>query len=457
MPGGPDDLQAEQSTLLRPNTAPSRALGAWTLRVVDGADAGKTFSFDGAHPSRVLIGTSPACDVRLTDSEVSRRHAALEPGPTQLRLFDLGSTNGTLVGATRIVEALLRGGEVLHLGASALRVEVADNAQPVPISDAMSFGKMIGSSIEMRRLYPLCARLAASDVPVVIEGETGTGKEVLAEALHAASPRASGPFMVLDCTAVPASLLESELFGHERGAFTGATTARKGVFEQANGGTLLIDEIGDLALALQPKLLRAIQQSVVRRVGGDKWIPVDVRVLAATRRDLDRAVQAGLFRDDLFFRLAVARIELPPLRARQGDISVLAHRFWKELGGAGALPYDLLRRCEEYAWPGNVRELYNEIARRIALGDVNTETDASSSGAFAPAPPGAQAQAPDFMERVLAEDLPLPRARQRVVDEFQRRYVERVVAKHGGSIVRAAEASGIAHRYFQILRARQKR
>jgi transcriptional regulator with GAF, ATPase, and Fis domain len=273
--------------------------------------------------------------------------------------------------------------------------------------------------------------------------------------------------MVFDCTAVPASLVESELFGHERGAFTGAFATRKGIFEQAHGGTLLIDEIGDLDIALQPKLLRAIQRSEVRRVGGDRWIGVDVRVLAATRRDLDREVQADRFRDDLFFRLAVARIELPPLRERRGDVSVLAHHFWKELGGSGALPYDLLQRAEEYAWPGNVRELYNEVARRIALGDL-AASGSSRIGPHSVAPPRLEpedAQAPPaagpsndaFMADVLELDLPLPRARQRVVDEFQRRYVERVVAKHGGNIMRAAQASGIAHRYFQILRARQSK
>src|SRR5262249_18069079 len=156
-------------------------------------------------------------------------------------------------------------------------------------------------SVEMRRLYPLCDRVAQSDIPVVIEGETGTGKEVLAESIHAASARANGPFMVFDCTAVPPSLVESELFGHERGAFTGAVAQRRGIFEQAHGGTLFIDEIGDLDVSLQPKLLRAVQRSEVRRVGGDKWIPVDVRILSATRRDLDREVAAGRFRDDLFF------------------------------------------------------------------------------------------------------------------------------------------------------------
>jgi transcriptional regulator with GAF, ATPase, and Fis domain len=311
----------------------------------------------------------------------------------------------------------------------------------------------------MRRIYPLCERVAASRIPVIIEGETGTGKEALAESLHEAGPRASGPFMVFDCTAVPPNLVESELFGHERGAFTGAVSMRKGVFEQAHGGTLFIDEIGDLDVSLQPKLLRAIERSEVRRVGGDRWIPVDVRILSATRRDLDKEVQAGRFRDDLFFRLAVARIELPPLRARRGDVSVLAHHFWRELGGdEGAVPYELLLQYEAYSWPGNVRELYNAVARRLALGEVEPGRGAapppSSSSSSSGVEPVPTARSGDFIEEVLAEKLSLPSARQRVVDELERRYVERIVALHGGNISRAAAASGLAHRYFQKLRAR---
>lgn len=180
----------------------------------------------------------------------------------------------------------------------------------------MSFGRLLGGSPAMRRLYPLCERLAGSTVPIVIEGETGTGKEQLAEALHEQSSRADKPFVILDCTTIAPNLIESELLGHEKGAFTGAMRTREGVFERANGGTLLIDEIGDLPLELQPKLLRAIERGVITRVGGSKPVVVDVRLLAATRRDLDREVQLGRFRDDLFHRIAVARVELPPLRER---------------------------------------------------------------------------------------------------------------------------------------------
>jgi transcriptional regulator with GAF, ATPase, and Fis domain len=261
--------------------------------------------------------------------------------------------------------------------------------------------------------------------------------------------------MVFDCTAVPPSLVESELFGHERGAFTGAVNTRKGIFEQAHGGTLFIDEIGDLELSLQPKLLRAIERSEVRRVGGDRWLPVDVRIVAATRRDLDREVQAGRFRDDLFFRLAVARVELPPLRVRRGDVTILAHHFWKQLGGGeGALPFELLRHYEEYAWPGNVRELYNAVARRLALGEMEPPRPPRAAASEPVVGRGGVAAGADFLESVLALNLSLPSARQRVVDELERRYVERIVAAHGGNVSRAAAASGLAHRYFQKIRAR---
>jgi DNA-binding NtrC family response regulator len=298
----------------------------------------------------------------------------------------------------------------------------------------------------MRALYPIFERLAASQVTVIIEGETGTGKEVLARSFHEASPRSKGPFVVFDCTAVPANLVESELFGHEKGAFTGATASRRGVFEQADGGTLLVDEIGDLDLALQPKLLRALERSEVRRLGSEKTTHVDVRVLAATRRDLDHEVETGRFRDDLYHRLAVARVELPPLRRRKGDVRRLAHLFCREMGGdERALTPERLARWDDDAWPGNVRELRNAVARLLALGDLMPDAGAGH---------GRRARGIDFLDGVLSLGLPLSEARQRMIDEFEQRYVERVLAVHGGNVTRAAEASGIARRHFYRVRDR---
>ncbi len=444
----------EASTVLR-NTgaALSPSPGAvFRFTATEGPDRGLAFTFDGTLPSRVLFGQSPACDFRLTDRQVSRRHASLEVTGRGLLLTDLQSKNGTFANGMAFAAIYLMGGEVLRLGDTTIRVDRVVSAAATPRSEEMRFGRMVGASPEMRRLYPICKRIALADVPLVIEGETGTGKEVLAEAIHEASPRARGPFVVFDCTTSPPSLLESALFGHERGAFTGAVASTKGVFQEAHGGTLLIDEIGELDLSLQPKLLRAIERSEVQRVGSTQWTRIDARIIAATRRDLDHEVHVGRFRDDLFYRLAVARVELPPLRRRRGDVGVLARHFWHTLGGDGqALPSSLLERLEDYAWPGNVRELHNAIARYLALGEADLGGGAAADAGPASAPPGRE---DDVVERALGLELPLARARQIVVDEFDRRYVKRVLDRYDGNVVRAAAASGIARRYFQILRAR---
>jgi two-component system, NtrC family, response regulator HydG len=450
----------ETRTVLRRSLNPTVSEGsAFVLTVVEGPDRGASVRLDASRPGRLLVGQSPACDLKLKDPHVSRRHLAFELDGDRVRMHDLGSTNGTTVNDIQVVEAYLRGGEIIHAGESALRVDPV-SAAPTQLSPAMRFGRVVGASPEMRRIYPLCDRIAQSNVPVVIEGETGTGKELLAEALHEAGPRASGPFVVFDCTAVPPSLAESTLFGHERGAFTGAVASRKGVFELAHNGTLFIDEIGDLDLTLQPKLLRAIERSEVQRVGSEKWTKVNVRIISATRRDLDHEIQGGRFRDDLFFRLAVTRIELPPLRRRTGDIGALARHFFRQLGGDDKpFPADLLARFEAYDWPGNVRELHNAVARFLAVGDVGITGLAESTGAFAPVATGAPPPLPrsgsrDPIEDVLEQDLPFPRARETLMEEFERRYVERVLSKYQGNVGRAAAASGIARRYFQMIRSR---
>jgi DNA-binding NtrC family response regulator len=449
MPQHPDDVGQATAVSAADVVRPPGWVRGFVVRVMAGPDAGKQFAVDASSAGRVLVGQGPACAVHLDDRTVSRRHAALELVDGGLRVTDLGSTNGTYVEGVRVFDAALVGGETLRVGDTVLRVE-AGEAQQEAAPQQTRFGAFVGGSDEIRRLYPTIARIAASDIPVVIEGETGTGKEVLAEALHDEGPRASGPFVVLDCTTVAPSLVESALFGHERGAFTGATAAAAGLFEQADGGTLFIDEIGDLDVALQAKLLRAIERSEVRRIGGKQWARVDVRIIAATRRDLDREVQAGRFRDDLFFRLAVARIELPPLRRRRKDIALLAAHIWQALGGAPQeLTGDLLRRLEDYDWPGNVRELRNAIAQRIALGDLAPPR--SQAPRSAPA-----AGSADPIQAVIDQGLPFPIARDRVLELFEERYVARVLERHGGNVTHAARASGIGRRYFQTIRGRSK-
>jgi DNA-binding NtrC family response regulator len=442
-------------------TLPARDVVETTARyelvVADGPDRGTRFALDGTSPSRVLAGKSSSCEMRLSDPSASRRHASFYITGARLRVTDLGSTNGTYVNGIAVVDAFLDGGEFVRMGQTTLHVQPAERAQAAAVCARESFGRVLGASEQMRRLYPLCEKLTASDVPVIIEGETGTGKELLAEAIHEASARCEGPFVVFDCMAAPPTLLESALFGHEKGAFTGATMSRAGVFERAHKGTLLIDEIGDLDVSLQPKLLRAIQRREVQRVGGSGLVKVDVRVMAATRRDLDREVQAGRFRDDLYFRLNVARVELPPLRQRRGDISLLARHFWEELGGAGTeVPQELLQRFEDYGWPGNVRELYNAVARHIALGELAVFAQAPRPSAPPPSQDGAgSSDRGDFLDRVLDRGLALGEARQQVLEEFERRYLERALADHGGNVTKAAAASGVARRYFHLLRSKR--
>lgn len=418
----------------------------WTVTVLVGPDRGRVFALDGVSTRRATIGTSPSCDVALSDRTVSRRHAALVGRSGRTLLVDLDSRNGTWMGDVSVREIWASPGVVIRVGDTVLRLDSDGAAHAIEASTEARFGRVAGVSPEMRVLYPLFERVARSDVAVLIEGETGTGKEALAESLHEASPRAGGPFVVLDCTTVAPALLESELFGHDRGAFTGATEARVGVFEAAQGGTLFVDEIGDLELPLQAKLLRAIERKEIKRVGSNHVRRIDVRIFAATRRDLEREIQARRFRDDLYFRLAVARLELPPLRHREGDVAFLAHYFWRSYGGdpSGPSP-DLVQRFEAYDWPGNVRELANAVARLLALGDAAALPATGSA-----APPSA-----DFVDRVVASGVSLPIARQRVAEELEVRYVRRALELHGNNVTRAAAASGVGRRYFQMLRAKR--
>ncbi|HNS97357.1 MAG TPA: sigma 54-interacting transcriptional regulator [Polyangiaceae bacterium] len=443
-------VQPSTVTITRPRSDSMHVETAtFRLTVVSGPNQGQGFELDGLAPSRVLAGTSPACEIRLSDPLISRRHCAIEQTGRRLRIADLGSTNGTFVNGVEIVEAWLDGGENLLVGGTTFHVQKDPTAKTALLPARTMFGSVVGASEEMRKLYPLCERLAASSVPVIIEGETGTGKEVLAESLHAEGPRANGPYVVFDCTATPPDLMESAIFGHEKGAFTGATDTRAGVFEQADGGTLLLDEIGDLHINLQPKLLRVIQSMEVQRVGGARRRKVDVRVLAATRRDLDREVQAGRFRDDLYYRLAVARIELPPLRRRRGDISLLAKYFWSENENALPIPTELLQRLEDYEWPGNVRELRNVVLRHQALGDL-----ARFERPLIADSPDALMAFSDPVGEIIHRLLPLAEARQEVIQLFEQRYLEHILAVNDGNVTRAAAAAGVARRYFHLLRAK---
>jgi DNA-binding NtrC family response regulator len=408
---------------------PPRAIEQLRVHVVVGPDAGKIHEARG---DRVVIGTHPSCDLVLGDEAVSRFHCDLAVVDGRIGIADLGSTNGTLVDGVQIERAFVRGGSVVRIGASELHVDVGAHRVEVAISPREELGLMVGRSTAMRRVFAMLEKSAASDATVLLTGETGTGKDIAAESIHVESARRDAPFVAVDCGAIPSELLESELFGHEKGAFTGAAARREGAFLAARGGTLLLDEIGELPLELQPKLLRVLERREVKRVGGDAYVPVDVRVIAATNRDLRAEVNAKRFRSDLYYRLAVIEVRLPPLRERLEDVPLLAERLIARLRVADDAAAPLRdpafhAALVQHAWPGNVRELRNHIERALALRE--------------PLAPGASAG--EQALPAVNTQLPFHVARQRWLDHFERRYAEELLAKHGGNIAAAARECGV--------------
>ena len=316
-------------------------------------------------PRGLSVGKAAGNDVTLDDPFVSARHLRIEARGARWHLVDLGSTNGTLLGGARVERAELPFGVPLHLGDAELVLEAPGAGE---VARPVAFEGMISRDPGMRQVFELVERVAASDAAATILGETGTGKELVARALHARSPRAAGPFIPVNCSAIAETLIESELFGHERGAFSGADRLRKGAFEEASGGTIFLDEIGELPLDLQPKLLRALELGEVKRVGASRPITVDVRIVAATHRDLRAAVRAGKFREDLFYRLCVVPVTVPPLRQRRGDVRALAEAFLAQSAPRGlGLRWsdEALARLTGYDWPGNVRQLRNVVQRAL--------------------------------------------------------------------------------------------
>ncbi|MBX3191276.1 MAG: sigma 54-dependent Fis family transcriptional regulator [Labilithrix sp.] len=396
------------------------------------------------------VGSAAGCALVLADRAVSRVHCELVVKADAVTLRDLESTNGTFVGDVRVREADVPVGTVVRCGGSAFRIEASGEPAFVAISDQTSFGELVGASLEMRQVYAVLERVAASDTTLLVQGETGTGKDVAARALHAASARRGGPFVPVDCGAIPEALFESELFGHVRGAFTGAVQNRAGAFEEASGGTLFLDEIGEMPLAMQAKLLRAIESRRVRRVGATKETDVDVRIVAATNRKLAQMVNEGTFREDLYYRLAVVEVSLPPLRARRDDIPQLAAHLYAKIaaksGAAGAaLPAELVESLRARPWPGNVRELRNTIERAVTLGQT---------GAFAGAPAEAAGVLPAGVESIVPLHLPLKDARLAWTSEFESIYVRAMMKKTDGNLTRAAEQAGVSRRFLQRLVAR---
>jgi DNA-binding NtrC family response regulator len=438
VPTDPDDLV----TNVLGGSGNSIPLAGIDLVVVEGADRGARAAVG---PGITRVGTSASNHLRLRDRAVSRVHCELRLLDRAVQIVDAGSTNGTFAEGVRIADASLAPGSVFRVGTTAIRIEAANAPTRVPVSSRDHFGGLLGSSVAMKRVYAVLERLAATDTTALIHGETGTGKELAARAVHEASRRARGPFVTVDCGAIAETLIESELFGHVRGAFSGAHAERRGLFEEAHGGTLFLDEIAELPLSLQPKLLRVLEAREVRRLGANAGRPIDVRVLAATHRSLAQSVNEGAFREDLYYRLAVVEVELPPLRAHREDLVTIARRFHERFSGSeGPLPDALVRAIGARSWTGNVRELRNFIERSVTL------------GALAEHPP---TQAPSSLAAASAADamvpvhLPLKEARVAWMDQFERRYAEALLRRTGGNVTRAAEIAGVHRRTFQRLMA----
>jgi len=399
------------------------------LEVVAGADVGKVVEL--AQPS-IMIGRTGA-DLTINDPKVSGLHCELRLQADGYRIRDLGSTNGTHVKGVRIVDGFIPPGSTIQIGKSAVVFDPLDDSVSVPLWHESRLHSLIGGSASMRHLFDMINRFAQSDATVLIQGETGAGKEGVADAIHQCSPRRSGPFVVLDCSAIPEQLFEDQIFGHEQGAFTGAGRATVGVFEAAHGGTLFLDEIGELPLDVQSKLLRAVETRKVRRIGSTKVIASDVRIVAATNRDLATEVNRGTFRSDLFYRLSVAKLAVPALRERREDIPLLIEHFLRQLvatHGDPRLPDDFAARAQRHAWPGNVRELRNAVERAVLLPNHPT------LGFEAPPKKDSQFGEVDI-------DIPFKVAKQKLVDEFDRKYLETLLEAHDNNISAAARAAGI--------------
>ncbi|MBK9070601.1 MAG: sigma 54-interacting transcriptional regulator [Myxococcales bacterium] len=450
------------------------------LRLV--ADPTKQWDFEN---EEVRLGAMDDNDIVLTDETVSRYHAKIIQEHNGYVLVDNRSTNGSFVDGVRVREAFLRPGARIAIGQAELDFEAIEETVAIAPSRQSKFGRLVGRHPRMQRMYGIIEKIAKTPTTVIIEGETGTGKEVVAQTIHDLSPRKDQGLVVFDCSAVPPNLIESELFGHEKGSFTGAMVTRQGLFEQADGGTLFLDELGELPLDLQPKLLRALEQREVRRVGGAKPIKVDVRIIAATNRNLEEEVKAGRFRQDLYFRLSVVKLDLPPLRERREDIPLLVEHFLKiqkERHGADLkvtrFDASALAALAAYNWPGNVRELVNAVERTMSFSEGDTVTVAdlpdnvrdAKGGSHPGVKPLATKLTPsvplqgvsDVVGTVSVNDphpgeeftgagVTFKDAKERWVAAFERDYIASLLKRHNGNISHASRESDIDRKYFRKL------
>jgi DNA-binding NtrC family response regulator len=393
----------------------------------------------------IVVGREAGAELRLEDPEVSAVHCELRATNDGVLVRDLGSTNGTFVGPVKVQEATITMRTEIAVGQTRLVVE-PDAKRRVDLGYSDHFGGLVGASPRMRRVFSVLEKVAPTPLSVLILGETGTGKEGVAKSIHEESPRKDKPFVVVDCGAIPETLAESILFGHEKGAFTGATERRKGALSEADGGTLFLDELGELPLDLQPKLLRALSEKQVKRVGGSSFEPIDVRVLAATRRDLGAEMNAGRFRSDLFFRIAQVRVELPALRERITDLPLLVEDICKRVGRgqhAAIVLHWIEQRMGTHDWPGNVRELVNVVSVAATLADTPDAIDDVLTLAREPAPPPLASFGGSTPQTGFAE------SKRQAIGAFEREYFVGLVKRAKGNVSEMARQSGMERHHVR--------
>jgi DNA-binding NtrC family response regulator len=415
------------------------------LRVVSGPDAGMRVALPAVG---VVVGADPTCDVVLADEFVSKRHVTIAPTDAGFTVVDLGSRNGTWVDGVALTSASVPLGTMLRVGSTLLQLFPAEAELQIEPSERHSFGAMAGASLPMRRVYALLERAALTQAPLLLLGESGTGKELAARAVHECGSRKNGPFIVFDCGAASETLIESQLFGHKRGAFTGADSDRRGAFAHAHRGTLFLDEIGDLPLSVQPKLLRLVERGEVYPLGSSTVETYEVAIVAATHRDLWADVGRGTFRGDLYYRLAVVEVCLPPLRERREDIPELTRVLLASSGFTADIPAHaaVMDRLLSYSWPGNVRELRNVIARAVALAPPNASFGQLPILLRTPsAPPAADARA------AARADVPYHQAKASVLSRFENAYLADLMEREGKNLSRAARIAGLERKYLYKL------